>query len=465
MLAKSPRTAAYGKAFELSSNELKYTRFFISEKVADAPKTYERKGDFGDSASVAVKEWNVWNYDTIWTPRKKWADSKDFHDSEELMRQALESDWLLCLDSHKTAHVIARADTLEPPACIDACFDVLWESVSFVYGTFDYYSTLGASDDIFHLKLNSYKTILEDCHLFEEGSKTCSLTAFDQNYIAVTAGGKGPTARFLNRQQWLQCLVRFAIMRHVATGRLSTVAEALRRLINYEMLPRVDKRCLVNTYQFREECCYLRDTVDILTSFESNLRIIYAHYARGSGAIGNELDSNKLLSFEEWKEFVRDTELVDRDFTSREVAISFAWSRMRVVNTDVFASKIKMLQLSFEDFLEALVRVAALKALPNDEEIYDYECEDAGDFILKLRGSDPVGWNAFLDRRMRPWGTELSQPIYRLVEGLCELIFRTVAQWIASGGDERKSVKDMDNLTFDNITVFRKLVQKKRSKG
>ena len=38
---------------------------------------------------------------------------------------------------------------------------MLWDFVSFVYGTFDYYSTHGATDDIYHIQLNGYKLILE----------------------------------------------------------------------------------------------------------------------------------------------------------------------------------------------------------------------------------------------------------------------------------------------------------------
>ena len=462
LLAKNPDTNAYKHAYRKSFQNIAYNRFFMPEKAEDAPVIYEPKFKEGDPHAIVPKIWNVWNYDTIWTPRKAWAESRDYHDTEQLMRKCLENDWSLCLDSHKTAHVIARNDSVEPPACLDTCFEVLWENVNFIYGMFDYYATLGASDDIFHMQLNAYKNILEDCMLFEEGSKTLNLTAFDQLYVGVTAGKSGPTARSLNRQELLQCLVRFAIMRHVATGRFSTVSEALRFLITHEMIPRVDKRCLINTHQFREECCYLQDTVEVLTSFEGNLRLLFKSYAKGDGAIGDELRSTKLLDYEEWKEFVNDMELVDRDFTAREMALTFSWSRMRVIDPDILESKIKLLQLSFEDFLEAIVRTASLKAIPDDEEVYDYECEDAGEFILKLRGGDPLGWKTFLDKKIRPWGTPMDQPIFRLVEGVCTLIFRTIAHHVASAGDARKSVKDMDNLTLENIANFRKLAAKKR---
>ena len=94
------------------------------------------------------------------------------------------------------------------------------------------------------------------------------------------------------------------------------------------------------------------------------------------GAIGNELNSTKLLSYVEWKEFTKDLQLYDSDFTAREVSLPFAWCRMRVVDEELLESKIKAIQLSFEDFLEAIVRISTIKALPNDEQIYDNEAED-----------------------------------------------------------------------------------------
>ena len=35
--------------------------------------------------------------------------------------------------------------------------------------------------------------------------------------------------------------------------------------------------------------------------------------------------------------------------------------------------------------LEALVRVACFKVLPTQEQIFDADCEDAGEFLLQLR--------------------------------------------------------------------------------
>lgn len=46
--------------------------------------------------------------------------------------------------------------------------------------------------------------------------------------------------------------------------------------------------------------------------------------------------------------------------------------------------RLRETHLSFEDFLEALCRLALIKALPSDYECRFHGCADAGDFLLRL---------------------------------------------------------------------------------
>ncbi|KAL3907462.1 MAG: hypothetical protein SGPRY_010160 [Prymnesium sp.] len=76
---------------------------------------------------------------------------------------------------------------------------------------------------------------------------------------------------------------------------------------------------------------------------------------------------------------------MNTDFTSREMMLCFVWSRMRVFD---MSNKAAINQLHFEDFLEALVRVAATKTLPTDEHLFEAGFDDAGEFFLTL-SADP----------------------------------------------------------------------------
>ena len=52
------------------------------------------------------------------------------------------------------------------------------------------------------------------------------------------------------------------------------------------------------------------------------------------------------------------------------------------------AGRIKETHLPFEGFMEALVRLSGLKALPTDAEIQAAECTTAAEYIAKLRADD-----------------------------------------------------------------------------
>ena len=67
-------------------------------------------------------------------PRKKWADSDAFHDTPEVVRQALSADWARCLDSHNSRRFLAETDQSEASAdeVCDGCFDVLWDNADLV---------------------------------------------------------------------------------------------------------------------------------------------------------------------------------------------------------------------------------------------------------------------------------------------------------------------------------------------
>ena len=81
-------------------------------------------------------------------------------------------------------------------------------------------------------------------------------------------------------------------------------------------------------------------------------------YAAGDGHIGDDLDSSQLLSYSEYRQLLRDTELLDQSFCPREASLTFVLARMRVVDERSLASRAKQTQLGFEEFLEAIVRVA-----------------------------------------------------------------------------------------------------------
>ena len=97
------------------------------------------------------------------------------------------------------------------------------------------------------------------------------------------------------------------------------------------------------------------------------------------------------------------------------------------------------------------------KALPTDEEIAEADKEDAGDFLLDLRSTDPMAYKHFLNANAPQFGLPPRQGVHRSVEHMCLLIVRTIAAVVATAGDPRKAIKDMDNLTVEDVKLFKQI--------
>lgn len=92
--------------------------------------------------------------------------------------------------------------------------------------------------------------------------------------------------------------------------------------------------------------------------------------------------------------------------------------------------------LPFEGFLEALVRVSAMKALPTDEEIAASGVADAFDYMAKLRDESPDAHATLIEARATPWGhAPRSQPMHRCVAHLLTIVVRTIEGGTRGGDD------------------------------
>ena len=85
-----------------------------------------------------------------------------------------------------------------------------------------------------------------------------------------------------------------------------------------------------------------------------------------------------------------------------------------------------MRHLFFEDFLEAIVRLAGMVSLPTDEEIRTAGAADAGEFLISLEAADSAAYRHFVDTHRQDWRHEPKQMIWRCVSHLLSYIVRTV---------------------------------------
>ena len=313
---------------------------------------------------------------------------------------------------------------------------MLWDNHQTIYSTFAYYASLGTSDDIFHIYLNGYGQLVDDLQFAVPKSKRCQKKDLDQLFVHVNAkSGHGDDerpdifnkSRALNRQEFLQVLTRVATMKYVMSGQMKDVSDALQMLFREDMDPRLPKEVHQDSNEFRRRYCYIEEVDKVLRKWEGSLRTLYTIYAGGDGRIArdDEVISSKLLDYPEFLKLCKDLRLIDSDFSSREATIVFIWSRMAVVAEDDKKGRIKLCHLSFEDFLEAIVRMATMKSMPFDDEIEASGSADGGQYLLELQ-EHPTLHKMFLDSHHQEWDDPPLQPIHRSVDHLASLIVRTV---------------------------------------
>ena len=453
-LGRDSTHIAKQEAIDITLMELRMNRFHVPSTL-DGVKTYEQR----TRKAKAKKPWKL--EESIWAPRAKTCDSKDFWDSDECEKKLFESDWERCVASGLGRFILRVDDSAgaEGDAVGDEVHevhDVLWEFHDLVNAIFDYYAAMGASDDLTHMGPNAFAQFSNDCQLTDKASQHCKPTHFDQLFIAVDASSNGGEKtnemynrkKALNRQEFMHCLVRIACMRYVLSGSVIDVSDAVHRMFVADIEPRLDTKIFAEPNEFRSIYCYQEATDDVLRKYEKSLRLLYERLAKFDGQSAGQTGAKKLVSFAAWKEFCHLCELLGPDVTDRDVTLAFVASRMRVMDEQKDRSRIALTHLSFEDFLEGLCRLACRKAFPTPEEITalgDDEVVTAGVYLLRLRRDEPEANGELLRARSRPWGAEPLQPFHICCENLCTLLIATCQQ---GRGDGKGPLGEKEVLSF-----------------
>lgn len=404
----------------------------------------DRVVELGDGVQDEVEQpvkraWKL--QESIWWPRRKWADSRDLYDTAECLRKALQADWKMASSGGGLEKFIVKYHKAAEPSCADVVeyvLSTLDDHNETIYSIFDAYALQGTGD-FTHIQINAYKDFLMDCEMVEEGSEGLNAARWDELFVAINATTDAEDRynhkKGFNRQEWIDFIVRAAIMRYCQYGDMTDVVAAVETLITEDFVPSVRKDqplFLETANAFRRKYCYIEETSEVLRRHEASLRCIFEQYAYGQGAIGDAFDSKLQLGFEEYRDMLLDFGVIDSQFVEREANWSFVSARMRVIKEHTEKGRAKLLQLSFEDFLESLVRIATVKAMPDKEDVASAGCVDAGDYLFKLNKEGGVPLKAFLSSHSFPQGAPPPQPIGHAVDALVTFLVRTIM--VTSGG-------------------------------
>ncbi len=466
-VARHPDSTREALAFRASVVSVQRNRLFVPEKAAGPPVPIPPRaaaplgactpGAAGAGPARSARPWRLEG--SIWAGRPAWADSGSFWDDDAVVARAVLCDWHACLTDgalldhllkHDAATALSAA-TLTPDA--RAAFAKEIEGVLMSHGrlflsAFDYYASLGPSGDPFHIQSLGFHRWLEECELVLPGSRAADLSHLqlifvmvNQREAAAAAGRAAATPRTksrapkvwshnskhdLDRAEFLHCLCRVAVARFVLSGgasRLCDVSDAIERLF-VKMRTKASPAVRQDANVFRDAHCYTPETDAALREHETTLRLLFAKYCSADGAMGGKrAESSKLLSCAEWVSCARDLGLVDDDLSVEDATLLFLWSRTRVVDEDQRASRPKVENLAFHDFLEVIVRCAHCKALPTDKQLARAGDADAHDFLVRLRQDQPA-YAAFLAEADGEWHSAPRQPIARALAHMLVVMVR-----------------------------------------
>ena len=364
----------------------------------------------------------------IWAPRAAESGCGDFFDSEITYKKRFDQEWNEQRDLFSDK---AKDDA-------DAMGDMasaMWEFDDLMLVIFDYYASLGSDGRISSMTFNEWTMFYQDYHLHKNNQ---SLKAeLDRVFIAVDTKAShvfkaakaaaeqqgrridsdADEKKALKRPEFCTALVTVATLKFLKTNMVSNVADAFRKLMLEVIEPLVDYDKLPDPNLFRR-FCYVFAVSNELMKANSSLRILHkalSEYEFGKGA--------KRLGPRGWRDALRAFNFLGMDISERDCTLCFVWSRMASSSPSVADDR-----LPFESFLEALCRLASIKALPTDEEMAAKGCEDAGKYVQLMLSEEDTRkeYEDMLRARRIGWGGKPTLPLETCVRHTISIISRAI---------------------------------------
>lgn len=430
---------------------------FVTREMYDPFSASPPRRDFPPKRHV--RRWRLEN--SIWAPRATFGNSKDLYEGRSL-RTLLSIDWRVARMHHQLATFILRTQLtpgelsklskdMHPAAPeVQAVYDVLERHASTVYGAFYHYSTVGKSFDgpdteIMHVRHDALMKFVEDCSLVSPDGGTGH---FSTIWSIVDAGDRStrridpynkPSA--LNRHEWLQVVVRIAVHTLLRprshSEPIGNVADTVEVFCEH-LEARLPPVALLSSDEFRRHYCYTEAVDRVLRKHEPFLRMLYATYAvLGNDGLNDQstLTSTSHMSIGAWLEMNSNFGLVELGLVSvTQLMQAFNACRIRASTEYSATQEMRLRLLFFEDFCEALVRVAYVIALPTPDDVSRTLADDAGDFMIALLQGADDKFRQFVARRGGCWLGHPHQRIQGSLACLLALMMRLIDANTKFGG-------------------------------
>ena len=403
-------------------------------------------GESGDA--VSDDEEDLFDpLDSLWAPRATWCDAKDLFDTPTVEKKRFECYWKRAVTLGVSNEILRNsksakeADAEGKAAIVQQVADVLSVHFDMLYLVFAYYASY--SNELHYLTLNAWTQWSEDFKLVKNTSKYCKKADFDRLFIAVDTMSvvlereqlrelkktmqstnvmieEGDRHKALSMTEFTVAIVFLAIYRYVKTGEIFDVADALERFLEVDIEARVHPRLMAPPNEFRRRHAYSMEVCYVLQWHEDSLHNLFELFALSSYGAGSSL-----VSLDTWTKGISALGLISNDLCERDVVLCFSWSRMCVADPHTKHGAKRASNLPFEGFVEAICRLAMMKALPHDDEIVEAGCADASSYLALLQLTDTPKYERLLERK-NLWGSEPMQPSFRCVAHLMAIIIRSI---------------------------------------
>ena len=368
-----------------------------------------------DEIKITIRDTSrkhIWTLDeSVFAPRKRLSDSRDFYDTPKIKKKAFKIDWANATGKKRFVNFILREDDDGGKEELYEVRDVIWECYDTIMDAYEFYSVAGSSiSSVYSITLNSYSDFVADCKIPDNKSKTCKRKDLDTIFIVANVEedksskvNKANDDRALMRFEFLEVVIRIAVQKYLRSGDTDDVSDAVRMLCDKNIRPNLDDEAIHDSNQFRKHRLYFEDVDKCMKKHMSRLKMIFKVFAKPKVGF-TKFD---LMDMEEWFFLLKCCDLFDEDFTQREGKLAFAWSQMAVA--DEVRRRLQFKCITFEDFLEALARVCDMKALPTDDDILKAGVKTTGQFFKKMTElgllddfcrENPCHWNEKKTRRM-----------------------------------------------------------------
>ena len=377
--------------------------------------------------------------DTVFAGRIDVCDSENFYD-DKVLTEMLEMDWERCIQEQpkvKAWFVKQHKKGLLSDAIAEAqeelfheLLDIFRTHQTHLYNSFDFYAVMGNGTDAGQIQMNQYSDWLDDCRITEANNvPQCNRGALDRVFIVTnreddqeenTADANDDRA--LMRFEFLEVIMRIAIAKFIDTKKTDSVPAAVKRLLTDHIATnKGEGSCnalIDDPTTFRKIFVYTQETDKVLRKNVTMLNSMFDSYCR---------NSRQGMLLKEWLAMLKDFDLFNYDFTSREAKLAYVWSKSRII--DEVKGREKIHRMNFFDFMEGLLRIAQLKPLPAPEDItklfMSKEIKEDNLYAWVTISRNPKKAKKVLkrvQRRSSDWGARQTRPHHIKLQVLMDVL-------------------------------------------